>query len=103
MLKRVVVARPEDPLDYIMKQLMTTKVKRVFFMGPPGSCRQENSLALAEYFHWKLISVKDLLVKEVSKKTELGKRITECNQAFQYVDDSIIIELVKREVDALEA
>lgn len=72
-------------------------------MGPPGSCRHENSLALSEYFHWKLISVKDLLQKEVSKKTDIGKRITECNQAFQYVDDQIIIDLVKKEVEALEA
>lgn len=60
-------------------------------------------MALSEYFHWKLISVKDLLQKEVSKKTDVGKRITECNQAFQYVDDQIVIDLVKKEVEALEA
>lgn len=39
-------------------------------IGPAGSNRKENALALAEYFGWTCISVGDLLKKEVSKKTE---------------------------------
>jgi adenylate kinase family enzyme len=26
--------------------------KRIFLVGPPGSNRKENALALAEYFNW---------------------------------------------------
>lgn len=43
--------------------------KRIFLMGPPGSNRRENALALAEHFNWEGISVKDLLKNEVTKKS----------------------------------
>lgn len=39
-------------------------------IGPAGSNRKENALALAEYFGWPCIPMGDLLRKEVSKKTE---------------------------------
>ena len=53
-------------------------------MGPPGSSRKENALALAEYFSWQSISVGDLLKKEVSKKTEYGKAISESLKNYRY-------------------
>jgi adenylate kinase len=53
-------------------------------MGPPGSNRKENALALAEYFNWTCISIGDLLKKEVSKKSEYGKSITESLKNYRY-------------------
>ena len=47
-------------------------------MGPPGSNRRDNALALEEHFNWPCISVGDLLKKEVNKKSEYGKIISEC-------------------------
>lgn len=47
-------------------------VRRIFMMGPPGSGRKENALALAEHFEWACISIGDLLKKEMSKKTPEG-------------------------------
>jgi adenylate kinase len=44
-------------------------------VGPPGSNRKENALALGEYFGWACISMGDLLKKEVSKKTEFAAAI----------------------------
>ena len=46
-------------------------------MGPPGSKRKEHALALAEHFKFESVSVGDLLNKEISKKSELGKCIKE--------------------------
>ena len=46
-------------------------------MGPPGSNRKENALALAEHFGWSCISIGDLLKKEVSKKSDYGKAISD--------------------------
>jgi adenylate kinase family enzyme len=59
-------------------------VKRIFIVGPPGSNRKENAGALAEYFSWESISVGDLLKKEVSKKSEFGKIISECLKTYRY-------------------
>ena len=53
-------------------------------MGPPGSAKQENSMALAEYFQWKFISTGDLLRREVNNKTEKGARIQECFNNFKF-------------------
>jgi hypothetical protein len=50
-------------------------VRRVLIVGPSGSNRKENALALGEYFGWTCISMGDLLKKEVSKKTELAQAI----------------------------
>ena len=67
-------------------------------VGPPGSNRKENALALAEYFGWACISIGDLLKKEVSKKTEFAASILEAFKVYRYVPDSIVIELVKRQI-----
>ncbi len=72
-------------------------------IGPAGSNRKENALALAEYFGWTCISVGDLLKKEVSKKTEHAAAIQEAFRLYRYVPDSIVIELVKRQISGLDA
>lgn len=42
----------------------------------------------------------DLINKEVSKKQEIGQRIVECKD--NYVDDDIVIDLIKKLVDKSE-
>jgi adenylate kinase family enzyme len=58
--------------------------KRLFLVGPPGSGRKETALALSEHFSWGCISIGDLLKKEVSKKSEYGKAITESLKHYRY-------------------
>jgi adenylate kinase len=65
--------------------------KRIFLVGPPGSNRKENALALAEYFNWACISIGDLLKKEVSKKSEYGKAITESLKNYRYGNYSLAL------------
>lgn len=67
-------------------------------VGPAGSNRKENALALGEYFGWQCISMGDLLKKEVSKKTEFAHAIADSFKLYRYVPDNIVIELVKRQV-----
>jgi adenylate kinase family enzyme len=64
--------------------------KRIFMVGPPGSNRKENALALAEYFNWQSISIGDLLKKEVSKKSEYGKAISESLKNYRYGNASTV-------------
>jgi len=74
----------------------------VFFLGPPGCSRLENSGALAEYFQWKHISTGDTLRTAAEAKTPAGQRIAECLTKFQYVDDEIVIDTIKKEIEESE-
>ena len=62
-------------VSYLIRFNVTVIVRRVLIVGPSGSNRKENALALGEYFGWTCISMGDLLKKEVSKKTELAQAI----------------------------
>lgn len=53
-------------------------------MGPPGSFRQENAIQVSEAFQWRCISVGDLMRREVTKKTEVGKKITEAFKEYRF-------------------
>ena len=61
-----------------IKFLKSILARRIFFMGQPGSSKQENAMAIADYFQWRFISVSDILQREEAKKSEDGKRITDC-------------------------
>lgn len=73
-------------------------MRRVFIIGPAGSNRKENALALSEYFGWTCISVGDLLKKEISKKTEHSATIQEAFRLYRFVPDAIVIDLVKKQL-----
>ena len=98
LLQQILLNKPDRPLDFIIEKLQQEPgkflvplfdpflllVKRVFLMGPPGSFRQENAAFIADQFGWKCITTGELLRKEVSKKTETGKKVQEAFSAFQY-------------------
>lgn len=83
LLKQLIVARPENPMQFILQKIKTASCKRIFLMGAPGSNRQENLEALSEYFEWKRISTGKLLREHVQAKGAHEKRITECFNNFQ--------------------
>jgi len=53
-------------------------------MGPTGCRKKEKALTLAEEFNYITVSVGDLLEREISKKSELGKKIKEAQSTFTY-------------------
>lgn len=91
MMKALIIHKPKDPLAYLIKKLttpeskflssVTSPVKRIIIVGPPGSKRKEIALSLAEHLSEErsivCISVGDLLNKEITKKSEFGKQIVE--------------------------
>ena len=52
-------------------QLQDLIEKKIFIIGPPGSKVRELALSLAEHFKFGFVSVGDLLIKELSKKSTL--------------------------------
>jgi len=57
------------------KEYLNLIEKRIFIVGPPGSKIREHALELSNYLNYTCISVGDLLIKEISKKSDLGQQI----------------------------
>jgi adenylate kinase len=76
MMKDLMIDLPKEPVPYLLEKLKPENAEeqaKVIIMGPPGSRRKEHALSLAEYFNYESVSLGDLLKKEISKKSELGK------------------------------
>ena len=102
LLKELVISKPNDPIDYLIKRLKTPDVKRIFITGSAGVERREISLTLADHFKYEGISLGDILRKEVSKKLDIGKKIEPYLKVRKLVPDDIIIDLLKQELIRLE-
>ena len=48
------------------------------------------------------ISVGDLLQREITKKSDYGKRIFESRKKYQYIEDEIVIDLVTKHIEEAE-
>lgn len=96
LLQQLLVAKPDKPLDFLIEQLDKKPVRRVFLMGPPGTFRTECAKAIGEETGWQPIQTGYLLKEEESKKTVLGAKINEAKKAYHYIDDEVIIEVVKK-------
>lgn len=91
IMKGLLKERPADALEFMASRLERPErtrrlnlARRVFVMGPTGSRKKEKALTLAEEFNYVTVSVGDLLGREISKKSELGKRIKEAQTNFAY-------------------
>ena len=102
LLRDLVVSKPDNPLDFITQTLSNPKTRRIFMTGAPGCCKGEMGMRIADNFQWRYISVTEALTREEARKTDDGKRITDCQTANKLVDDDIVIKLVKQEIDRAE-
>lgn len=48
MMKSLIINKPEDPIDYLIKSLEQTEPKRYVVIGPPGSESHDISLRMVE-------------------------------------------------------
>lgn len=48
------------------------------------------------------ISVSDLLMREINKRSEYGKRIYESRKTYSYIEDEIVIDLVQNHIEECE-
>jgi adenylate kinase len=102
LMKELVINKPLDPVDYLIKRIKTKDTKRIFITGHPGSSRKEISLSLAESFGYSCVSLGDLLTKEISKKLDNARKIENKINIFNLVDDETVIDLLKKELVRLE-
>ena len=98
----MIVHKPGNPLDFLIEKLDEEPLRRVFLMGPPGSFRQQINTLVGANMNWTTISTGDLLRAEVTRKTDLGKRIQDSFKNYRFVDDDIVIQLVSNQIKSCE-
>lgn len=72
--------------------------KNVLFIGAPGSGKGTQASKLVSDFGYKHLSTGDLLRAEIKKSTELGQRVKAVMDAGKLVDDTLVLELLKANV-----
>lgn len=70
----------------------------LIFLGPPGAGKGTQSEFLCRDFNIKQISTGDILREHRKKGTPLGKRAQEYMDKGELVPDSIIIDMIKEEL-----
>lgn len=63
---------------------------------------RELTLQLSDHFEAVVVSVGDLLKKEVSKKTEIGHRIDEYIRNMLYAPDSLVVQVLRDHIAGLD-
>lgn len=114
MMKALIKERPKDPIEFLIDQLTQPERKRIVIILPPGlKQNQEDTMNVALMLHnhlkedlgitdIKYISVSDLLVREINKRSEYGKQIFESRKTYSYIKDEIVIDLVQNQIELCE-
>ncbi|KAM3139823.1 hypothetical protein pb186bvf_008065 [Paramecium bursaria] len=103
MLKSIVIKKPDDPIEFLIKKLQEPEVKKIFVVGPPGSQFRELALTLAEHLNYQFVSIGDIIKKELSKKNQMSQQIQDSINKFEYVKDDIVIQIAKTQLAQLES
>ncbi len=74
-------------------------MKQVILLGAPGSGKGTQARVMVSSMGYNHVSTGDLLRAEVSKKSDLGNRISNLINAGKLVDDSTVLELLKVNCD----
>lgn len=73
-------------------------MKNLLLMAPPAGGKGTISEMLEKNYGYIHISTGDL-IREINPDTALGKEITECIKKGDFVDDKLVLSLLKNELD----
>ena len=73
--------------------------KHLLFLGPPGAGKGTQAALLSELTSYLHLSTGELLRKEVDSKTNLGIQIKEIINNGKLVNDELVLEIVKKNLD----
>lgn len=71
---------------------------RIILVGPPGSGRNTQSMAVAQCFGLVHISAKALLKNEIKRNPDVGKIISQCLNMGDPVPDNILNPLIEKRI-----
>ena len=98
LFEELIVNRPENPIDYLISRLQRKATKRIFITGNPGSGVDNICLALTNSLEYKYINMTQLIENEMTKETERSEKIKKNYNECRYVDDDIIIDILKEQL-----
>ncbi len=72
---------------------------QLILLGAPGSGKGTQAASLVEKFGYKHVSTGDLLRAEISKTSDLGRKVKAVMDSGDLVDDELVLELLKANTD----
>lgn len=72
---------------------------RLLLIGPPGSGKGTQAVALADHFGIAHISSGDLLRKHVTEGTALGRSVADAMARGDLVPDAVVMDILRKPVD----
>ena len=73
--------------------------QHILFLGPPGAGKGTQASLISEFTSYLHLSTGELLRKEVESQTELGLRVKEIINSGQLVNDDLVLEIVKKNLE----
>lgn len=73
-------------------------MKYYLLFGPPGAGKGTQAKLMVEKYNFHHVSTGDLLRKEIAAETELGKIAKQLIDNGNFVDDSIVVQMIKNEI-----
>jgi adenylate kinase len=92
LTKQLLIHRPESPVDFLIERLGKVEPIRIFIVGPPGSMAKSLSRRLSKDLDFNIISVGDIIKKEMAKNTDKAAKITEAKENYKFLPDDITIK-----------
>ena len=73
-------------------------MKYYLLFGPPGAGKGPQAKLMVEKYNFHHVSTGDLLRKEIAAETALGKIAKQLIDNGNFVDDSIVVAMIKNEI-----
>ena len=73
--------------------------KHLLFLGPPGAGKGTQAALLSEANSYLHLSTGELLRKEIDLDTDLGKQVKDIMNKGELVNDQLVLEIVKKNLD----
>jgi len=83
----------------VIRNELKNSLYNVVLFGYPGSGRGTQGKALAEKFGLEYVATGTMLDEEISKKTDIGKKIKNLYDEGQLVPDEIVVQLIEKKLE----
>lgn len=103
ILKKVNGNQPIEKVTVHIKDVIREEMKNslynIVLFGYPGSGRGTQGKALAEKFGLEYVATGNMLDDEITRKTEIGKKIKKVYDNGLLISDEIVVQLIEKKLE----